>query len=134
MTTLSASNHSIDPYLFEKHLDAFLKFVERKCGMHFESFASNPYIRREEGYKLEVSMVGNEALNFGNWETSSVGTGQILKAVISAIEIPVNNLVQWDRRRGENKRAHQLFYVALGSDEARSQVEACLFRLYCLFG
>ena len=130
MTALSPSTHPIDPYLFEKHLDAFLKFVERKSGMHFESFASNPYIRQEEGYKLKVSMVGNEALNFGTWETSSVGTGQILKAVIHAIEIPGNNLVPWEARYGEERRPHQPFYVALGDAEARSKAEACLFRLY----
>ena len=130
MTALSPSTHPIDPYLFEKHLDAFIKFVERKSGMHFESFASNPYIRREEGYKLKVSMAGNEALNIGNWETSFVGTGQILKAVIGAIEIPGNNLVQWEARYGEEKRPHQPFYVALDDDEVHSKVEACLFGLY----
>ena len=130
MTALSANTHSIDPYLFEKHLDAFVKFVERESGMHFESFASNHYIRRQEGYKLEVSMAGIEALNFGNWETSSVGTGQILNAVIDAIEIPANNLVPWDSRHGEKGRLHQAFHDALGDAEARSQLEACLFRLY----
>ena len=96
MAALSTSTHAIDPYLFEKHLDAFVQFVERKSGMHFESFPSNPYTRPEEGYKLEASMAGNEALNCVSWEPSTVGTGQILKAVIGAIEIPVNNLVQWD--------------------------------------
>ena len=130
MAALSTSAHAIDPYLFEKHLDAFVKFVERKSGMHFESFPSNPYTRREEGYKLEVNMAGNEALNFGSWETSSVGSGQILRAVIGAIEIPGNNLVQWEARYGEESRPHQPFYVALGDAEARSQFEACLFRLY----
>ena len=130
MAALSTTTHAIDPYLFEKHWDAFLKFIERKSTMHFESFASNPYIHREEGYKLEVNMAGYEALNFESWETSSVGSGQILKAVIDAIEIPANNLVQWEARYGEEKRPHQPFYVALGDDEARSQFEACLFRLY----
>ena len=123
MAALSTSTHAIDPYLFEKHLDAFVQFVERKSGMHFESFPSNPYTRPEEGYKLEASMAGNEALNCVSWEPSTVGTGQILKAVIGAIEIPVNNLVQWDTRYGEKSRPHQPFYIALG-DEREALVKA----------
>ena len=42
MTALSPSTHRIDPYLFEKHVDAFVKFVEGKSGKQFESFAANP--------------------------------------------------------------------------------------------
>ncbi len=129
MVGLSASTHRIDRYLFEEHADAFVKFVERKSGMPFESF-DNPYIRRQEGYKRDVSKAGEEALDYRSWNPSLIGTGQILEAVIGAIEIPANNLVQWHARYGDRSRAHQPFYDAHADEGARRQVEACLFRLY----
>lgn len=32
----------IDPYLFERQLEAFRSFIEEKSGVAFVSFASNP--------------------------------------------------------------------------------------------
>lgn len=39
----------IDPYLLEKHTEAFVAFVALQSGILFESFSSNPYTVREEG-------------------------------------------------------------------------------------
>ena len=127
---MSASTHGIDRYLFEKHWDAFVDFVERKSGMPFESFADNPYIRSEEGFKLQVSKAGNEALDCSSWKRSSFGTGQILRAVLRAIEIHANKLVPWSPRHGEKKLPHLPFLDALNHEEPCRQVEVCLFRLY----
>ena len=54
---MDPTSHIIDPYLLEKHTEAFVAFVELQSGMPFESFTSNPYTVREEGYKLEVNHV-----------------------------------------------------------------------------
>ena len=56
--------------------------------------------------------------------------GRPMEAVVGAIEIPANNLVQWHARYGDRSRAHQPFYDAHADEGARRQVEACLFRLY----
>ena len=130
MDALSVSTHGIDRYLFEKHWDAFVDFVERKSGMPFESFAANPYIRSEEGFKLEASKAGNEALDCSSWKHSSFGTGQILRAVLQAIEIPANKLVPWYPRYGEESLPQLPLRDARAHEEPCRQVEVCLFRLY----
>ena len=130
MAALSASTHGIDRYLFEKHWDAFVDFVQRKSGMQFESFAANPYIRSEEGFKLEASKAGHEALDYSSWKRSSFGTGQILRAVLHAIEIPANKLVPWYPRYGEESLPQLPLLDAREHEEPRRRVEVCLFRLY----
>ena len=130
MAALSASTHGIDRYLFEEHWGAFVDFVERKSGMQFESFAANPYIRSEEGFKFEASKAGNEALDYSSWKRSSFGTGQILQAVLRAIELPANKLVPWYPRYGVEGLPQLPLYDALAHEEPCRQVEVCLFRLY----
>lgn len=121
---------SVDRYLFEKNFSAFLAFVERKSEMAFESFASNSYTYKQEGYKPGVWAAGRRALGFEGWKESELGNGTIISSVIRAIEFKENNLVQWQARFGEEKRPHQALYEAR-EDEARCRsLEECLFGLY----
>lgn len=93
----------IDPVRFEEHFRTFHAFVEGKSGQAFESFAGDPYVVAEEGYKEEVCATGRRLLAVAEWKKSWIGSGRILKAVIAAIEQEENNLVSWKPRWGETR-------------------------------
>ena len=120
----------IDPYLFERQLEAFKKFIEEESNSLFVSFASDPYIEKHEKYKSEIYHAGRDALAFQSWERSAIGSGKIAQAVIKAIEIPKNNLVRWQARYGETTRPHQPLYEAEKQQEGLLRIERCLFALY----
>lgn len=123
----------IDPYLFDRQFQAFSRFVEEKSGVAFVSFAGNPYIDQEEGYKYSIHRVGRDALGVQAWKPSEIGSGRIAEAVIGAIELrrPVkNNLVPWEGRYGEQSRPHQPLHEATQQRDQLPIVEEALFRLY----
>lgn len=120
----------IDPYLFQQQLEAFRSFVEEHSGLAFVSFASNPYTEEQEGYKYEIHHAGRDALAFQAWKQSDIGTGDIVEAVIGAIEIPKSNLVPWKGRFGKEARPHQPLYEAKNQQAKLAKIEECLFKLY----
>lgn len=120
----------IDPYLFEQQVAAFKSFVEEQSGLAFMSFASNPYTEEQEGYKYKIHHAGREALAFQAWRQSDIGTGDIVDAVIAAIEIPKSNLVPWQDRFGKEARPHQPLYEAKNQQDQLARIEECLFKLY----
>lgn len=121
---------TIDPYLFEKHFEAFQKFVEKKSNVSFVSFADNPYTYEQEGYKSVIHREAREKLAFQAWKESDIGTGDIIASAIESIEIQDNNLVQWQSRYGDDKRPHHPLYEAKKSPEKLKEIEYCLFSLY----
>ncbi len=127
---MSPDTPHIDPYLLECQRKAFTKFVEEKSGLPFVSFASNPYVKKHEGYKSEIYYAGGDALAFQSWERSALGSGKIIRAVVKAIEMPKNNLVRWQARYGKTARPHQPLYEAEKQQEGLLRVERCLFALY----
>ena len=86
MTALSASTHRIDPYLFEKHVDAFVKFVEGKSGKQFESFAANPFIPLYDALEDEEACRQVEACLFRLYRDRDIG-----KAFEDLVEIVGRN-------------------------------------------
>jgi hypothetical protein len=48
---MAITKPQIDPYLVEWWFVEFKKFVEEKSNIAFDSFASNPYTDKHEGYK-----------------------------------------------------------------------------------
>lgn len=127
---MGADKPQIDPYLFQRQFDAFRAFVEEQSGVAFVSFASNPYTEKQEGYKYGIHRAGREALAFQAWKKSDIGSGEIVEAVIEAIEIPNNNLVPWQSRFGKEARPHQPLYEAKNQQHELPQAEECLFKLY----
>lgn len=123
-------NSHINPYLFEQQVEAFKSFVKEKSGLAFVSFASNPYTEEQEGYKYKIHHAGREALAFQAWKLSDIGTGDIVDAVISAIEIHDSNLVPWQGRFGKEARPHQPLYEAKNLKHQLPHIEECLFKLY----
>jgi predicted restriction endonuclease len=127
---MTTDKPKIDPYLFEIQFAAFRKFVEEKSGVVLASFASHPYIEKEEGEKYKIHLEARESLAFQTWKKSDIGNGKIIAATIKSIEIPQNNLVPWDGRYGAEARPHQPLYVAQKEKSKIQEIEACLFRLY----
>jgi predicted restriction endonuclease len=120
----------IDPYLFQRQLEAFRVFVEEESGVAFVSFASNPYTEKNEGYKYEIYRAGRDALAFQAWKQSEIGNGQIVDSVIEAIEIPSNNLVPWQPRFGKEARPHQPLFEAKSQRDRLVRVEQSFFKIY----
>ena len=127
---MAVDNPHIDPYLFQRQLEAFKSFVEEQSGLAFVSFASNPYTEEQEGYKYEIHHAGRDALAFQAWKESDIGTGDIVEAVIGAIEIPKSNLVPWQGRFGKEARPHQPLHEAMNQRDKLPRIEECLFKLY----
>jgi len=119
-----------DPYLITEHVNAFKRFVEGESGCPFDSFSANAYTEKQEGYKQEIYRKGRERLAYDKWNKSMVGNGDVLDAVISAIEIDGNNLVQWDARYGPENREHRRLIEVKLDPELLHEVEMCLFRIY----
>jgi hypothetical protein len=120
----------IDPYLFQRQFEAFKTFVAEQSGIAFVSFASNPYTEKQEGYKYEIHHAGRNALAFQAWKQSDIGSGDIVDAVIGAIEIPNSNLVPWQGRFGKEARPHQPLFEAKNQQGHLRRIEECLFKLY----
>lgn len=120
----------IDPYLFERQLAAFKKFVEEKADVSFVSFASHPYTEQQEGYKYEIHRSARAALSFQTWKKIDVGSGKIIAATIQAIEVPKSNLVTWDSRYGADARPHNPLYIAQTERTNIKEIESSLFKLY----
>lgn len=121
---------AIDMYLFEKQFERFLNHVVDQSGLIVVSFNANPYTEKQEGYKYEIHAAARKALDFGSWSLDKIGTGEILKAVINAIEIQNNNLVQWQSRFGDEARPHQMLYTASSETGKIAEYEDVFFQLY----
>jgi predicted restriction endonuclease len=120
----------INPYLFQRQFEAFRVFVEERSSVALVSFTQNPYIGNHEAYKYQINRAGRDMLAFQDWKQSDIGSGRIVDAVISAIEIPGSNLVPWQGRFGKEARPHQPLFEAKNQPARLSEIEQCFFNLY----
>lgn len=120
----------VDAYVLQQQFEAFRRFVSMKSGVPFRSFAADPYVEGEEGYKRDVLRQGRGALEFSRWKASEIGTGRIIDRTIRAIELRDNNLVPWRPRYGEALRPHQVLYESRTDGARRKEIERSLFELY----
>ena len=127
---MKTTKPAVDPYLFEKQFEAFRVFVEEQSKADFISFASHPYVDKQEGYKYKIYREARDKLAFQEWKESDIGHGKIIASTIESIEIQNNNLVQWQSRYGDERRPHHILHEANQSPEKIKAVEQCLFRLY----
>jgi hypothetical protein len=127
---MSSSAFTIDLYLFEKQFQRFKEFIFRETGSDFISFASNTYTEDHEGYKYDMYRDARKRLSYTSWQNSDVGQGNIIRSVISAIELPDNNLVQWQARYGDEKRPHNALHLAINQSSQLTEFESTLYRLY----
>ena len=127
--------------IFKKNFELFRQKLRLyNKGEEFISFHKGTP-RRWEYYKRFVPGEAQERLNIKSWKNEDIGSGKIIKDLINAIEIDSlknsiyktelkNNLLQWDLRRGENKRDHKSLYDALGDSKKVWKYETLLFDFY----
>lgn len=114
------------------------RFLEFKKEFSFKSFSKGTAYE-EEGYKRDIFVIGQDRLDFKNWYKGMVGSGEILKRMISACEIDVknyrgfstihNNIVTWEPGR-ENKRTNRALYTAQRDESLQKSLELVLYNLY----
>ncbi len=117
-------------YFFEHQFERFRKHVIDKSGFELVSFNSNPYIKKQEGYKYQIHSTAIKILDFSSWSATEIGKGKIVKSVIDAIETKGNNLLQWQSRYGDDSRQHQSLYNSLKDNKNLIICEKVLFNLY----
>ncbi len=120
----------IDPVLFECRFEEFRAFIENKSNTSFDSFSSNPYTKNEEGFKSRLQVDGQAALSPHLWKQSDIGTGTIVRGVISAIELPQNKLVRWQGKYGPQSRPHRQLHEILEKGADLPSIEECFFGFY----
>ena len=126
---------AIDTKNFQKQLAVFKERIFRKSKQPFTSFREG-MAEEWEGYKLPLRETALSRLASSNWPQTSVGSGQILKRLILAIEIPEeggapwNNLVRWPNEYGHRNRSH--FALLDASDDLieRRRIERWAFEFY----
>ncbi|ARM10833.1 hypothetical protein Bra5_CH00558 [Rhizobium phaseoli Brasil 5] len=89
-----------------------------------------------EDYKPKLRDHALALLASDTWSETTIGSGEILRHVIDAIEIQdsrrnlTNNLVFWQNRFGHASRNHRVFIEAQTNSKLRKEVERLLFALY----
>lgn len=121
----------IDEFLFEKYYQIWKTYVEKESGEVFKSFGSNTFTSEEEGYKENfIFPTARVRLSKKDWKHEDIGTGKILKHVLSAIEFKENNLLPWYGRYGEDSKPHIALCKALGTEKRQKNIEQIFFDLY----
>lgn len=121
----------ISPLRFRHAFDRFQRLHLEDCGERFEGFGeSNSTLCRNERYKSAIPDRAMAVLEPRKWSRTLVGTGEILAKVIGAIELPGNNLLQWQGRNGPNSRVHLKLIEARSESVARRELEELFFSLY----
>lgn len=109
--------------ILEKRFEAFSEFVSEHDNKSFLTFKSSDFIDNNENYKYSVYAEARENLGNKFWKSDDIGTGNIKKAVESAIKTRVNhnyrmtdnNLVDWRKKdsfskRKNTKKLEQIFF------------------------
>lgn len=131
----AASKVSISPLVFSRQFARFDQQIRHHSGgKPFTSFRDGmPY--EWEDYKEGVRNLALENMGVSCWKISHIGTGKILKQVISAIEIQEstnirNNLVAWQNRYGHKNRSHHKLLDAIRSPAKRLIFERLFWDFY----
>lgn len=121
---------------FQNAYARFLKNVAAKQkGEPFASF-NEGVVAAWEGYKPRLRARALEILGTEGWYGAMIGTGEILRRTISAIEIHedrinlTNNLVFWQNRYGHANRDHRALLEAVDRPATRRLLEQAIFDLY----
>lgn len=126
---------AIDAKIFQDQFAVFKERILRKSKQPFTSFREG-LAEEWEGYKLSLREEALSRLRPSSWPQTSVGSGQILKSLISAIEIPKeegappNNLVWWPNEYGHRNRSHFALLDALDDPAERRRIEQWAFEFY----
>lgn len=122
-------NSDFETNLFLK-LKEFTAFVTSKSKISiFDSFSTNLFINNNENYKREIWDIANEKLKALKAYTT-FGSGSLLSKLIECIEIPGNNLLQWDARNGPESRVHAKLFEIIETKKDLKDLEVLLWKFY----
>jgi hypothetical protein len=121
----------ISPLRFRHALDRFQAIHTLKGGRPLQNFSdTGSYLWSEEGYKYSIARQATAVMQPRHWRKSQIGSGKILDAVIRAIELPDNNLLQWRPKNGESSRVHKRLRDLRSDPPAAAPVEAAFYDLF----
>jgi hypothetical protein len=88
-----------------------------------------------ENYKDWLYLEARRRLKVSAWKKDRIGTGEILRHVIEAIQIREdqdhrNNIVEWQQKYKESDRSHHRMVLAQRSAQLRKVAETALFHMY----
>ncbi len=122
-------NSDFESNLFLK-LKEFTAFITSKSKISkFDSFLKNLFINNNENYKKEIWDIANEKLKALKAYTT-FGSGELLSKLIECIEIPGNNLLQWDARNGPESRVHAKLFEIIETKKDLKELEVLLWKFY----
>ncbi|MEH2679200.1 hypothetical protein GFM11_17980 [Rhizobium leguminosarum bv. viciae] len=135
----SSSNDSqpaLDSAGFRQVFERFQRLITaRDKGHPFTNFQEGLAATWED-YKPKLRDHALTLLASDTWSGATIGSGEILRHVIDAIEIQdsrrnlTNNLVFWQNRFGHASRNHRVFIEAQTNPKLRKEIERLLFALY----
>ena len=126
---------AINAEIFQTQFVVFEERILRKSKQRFTSFREG-LADEWEGYKIPLRNKALSRLAPSTWPQTSIGSGQILTRLISAIEIPEeggappNNLVRWPNEYGHRNRSHFALLDALDDPTERGLIEQWAFEFY----
>jgi hypothetical protein len=131
LPSLGTLVQSMSPLSFDDAYERFQAVESAHAGKRLESFRDASTLTHGwEAYKDRVAAIAVDRLAATTWKKKQVGTGEILDAVIAAIEFKDNNLLRWQNRYGEAKREHALLIAARQDVEQRTAFESVFFEMY----
>ena len=117
---------TISPTKFYHAFRAFVAKVEKEQDEEpFQDFQQG-IAYKQEFYKTRVHGDALQILGSENWNPAWIGSGKIIEAVIRAIQLPENNLMEWRGKRHPAARSHLALLNAAKADE-KADAEAALF-------
>ena len=121
----------ISPSRFRQIFKRFQAIHVAEGGKPLDSFRNREsFAFSWEGYKTSLPDRAMAILDARRWSAPMVGKGEILAKAIAAIEIPGNNLLQWEGRQGPKSRVHLPLLNAQKDPTARRELESLFFDLY----
>lgn len=126
----------VDIASFDKAWSRFLELVKTNDkGRSFNGF-NEGIAAVEEDYKPRLRDHAINRLDADSWLEADLGTGEILRKTIDAIEIQepsknlINNLVFWQNRFGHNSRDHAALLDGQIDAELGKDIEQQLYMLF----
>ncbi|QSZ67528.1 DUF3883 domain-containing protein [Methanofollis aquaemaris] len=121
--------------LFHQRCLQLNEAILKKSGQPFFSFEEG-LPRDWENYKKKVCEEGRKRLAVDEWTEDEIGSGQIIRRLIAAIEIDIpntdttNNLIESGKRYGEQTRSHRSLYEALHDPGVTRSYEQLIYDLF----
>ena len=130
-TPIESNTVTISPSRFRRALDRFQSRHVSEDGSPLKNFHDpGAYVVRTEAYKSAIPERARAVLKTASWTKVGIAGGDILSRVITAIELPRNNLLFWQAQYGPESAVHQPLKAALRSIKKRAALSDLFYRLF----